>query len=101
MDKSSLSLSDAKGKSVLVDAVDNEGHDRISKLSKDVLLKILSKVSTVEAVRTSVLSKRWVNVWKEMSHLSLDMRRIAKALLSDVTTHEAANSVTKVHSIFF
>lgn len=71
--------------------------DRISKLPEDVLLKILSRLSMEEVLRTSVLSKRWVDVWKKTSHLYLDMRKIAKAkvLLAEVS-HQAARSVTKV-----
>ncbi|KAG2314792.1 hypothetical protein Bca52824_017914 [Brassica carinata] len=49
-----------------------DDHDRISKLPDVLLLMIVSKLSTEEAVRTSVLSSRWVDVWKCMSHLILD-----------------------------
>ncbi|MCH83711.1 F-box/LRR-repeat protein [Trifolium medium] len=37
--------------------------DRISSLSDDILLRILSLNSTKDAVRTRVLSKRWINLW--------------------------------------
>ncbi|KAF2592607.1 hypothetical protein F2Q70_00044364, partial [Brassica cretica] len=50
--------------------------DWISKLPDDVLLVILSRLSTEEAVRTSLVSKRWEHVWKHISHLVLDMSRI-------------------------
>ncbi|XP_009106559.1 F-box protein At1g80960 isoform X4 [Brassica rapa] len=71
--------------------------DYISKLSNDLLLEILSKSSTEEVIKTSILSKRWRNVWKKTSCLCLDMRRIEKTttLLPGVF-HQAANSVTKV-----
>ncbi|KAL0743979.1 hypothetical protein Bca4012_085492 [Brassica carinata] len=39
------------------------GIDRISELHDDLLLKILSQVSTKNAVTTMVLSKRWGLVW--------------------------------------
>ncbi|CAN6936198.1 unnamed protein product [Brassica oleracea] len=45
--------------------------DWISKLPDDVLLVILSRLSTEEAVRTSLVSKRWEHVWKHISHLVL------------------------------
>ncbi|CAN6936379.1 unnamed protein product [Brassica oleracea var. botrytis] len=92
MDKS---LSSTKEEMVHVELVNTD--DYISKLSNDLLLEILSNLSTEEVIRTSVLAKRWVNVWKKTSHLCLDMRKIAKAttLLPGVS-HQAANSVTKV-----
>ncbi|KAF8106481.1 hypothetical protein N665_0139s0070 [Sinapis alba] len=46
--------------------------DWISKLPNDVLLMISSRLCTKEAVRTSVVSKRWEHVWKQLSHLVFD-----------------------------
>lgn len=37
--------------------------DRISQLSDDLLIKILSLVSTKDAVAMSLLSKRWKSLW--------------------------------------
>ncbi|KAF8103516.1 hypothetical protein N665_0188s0447 [Sinapis alba] len=89
------SISSTKGEIVHVEVVNTD--DWISKLSNDLLLKILSKLSTKEVIRTSLLSERWANVWKKTSQLCLDMRTIAKTttLLPDVS-HQAAKSVTKV-----
>ncbi|KAL1205599.1 F-box protein [Cardamine amara subsp. amara] len=53
--------------------------DWISKLPDDVLLLILSRLSTEEAIRTSVVSKRWKHVWKQMPHLVFDMQRTIKS----------------------
>ncbi|KAG2313583.1 hypothetical protein Bca52824_025140 [Brassica carinata] len=94
MDRS-IPSSDVDGEMIHAEVVNSL--DRISKLPKDVLLKVLSKLSMEEVLRTSVLSKRWVDVWKETSHLYLDMRKIAKAqvLLPEVS-HQAARSVTKI-----
>lgn len=43
-----------------------ENVDRISELSDDVLVIILMKIPLEEAARTSLLSKRWMNVWKQI-----------------------------------
>ncbi|KAG2304575.1 hypothetical protein Bca52824_033226 [Brassica carinata] len=53
-----------------------DDHDRISKLPDVLLQMLVSKLSTEEALRTSVLSSRWVDVWKCMSHLVLDTRGV-------------------------
>ncbi|XVE97549.1 hypothetical protein REPUB_Repub03eG0028900 [Reevesia pubescens] len=45
---------------------ENNGVDRISQLHEDVLSQILSCLDLKDAVKTSVLSKRWVNVWTLM-----------------------------------
>lgn len=39
------------------------GEDRISALSDDLLVQILSHVPTKDAVATMILSKRWRSVW--------------------------------------
>ncbi|CAN8232032.1 unnamed protein product [Cochlearia groenlandica] len=92
----SQSSSDAKGKGLFVAAV-NTG-DRITKLSDDILLRIISNLSTKEVVCTSALSKRWENVWKEIKHLVVDIQHIAKPVtfMGDDATSYAARSMNKV-----
>ncbi|CAH2079093.1 unnamed protein product [Thlaspi arvense] len=96
MERSNLLPSDAGDKSVHDDAINTD--DRISKLSNDLLLKIISRLSIKEAITTGSLSSRWEHVWKKMSHLFLDMRGFSKigSLLTNVTDHHAARSMTKV-----
>ncbi|AEE36472.1 F-box and Leucine Rich Repeat domains containing protein [Arabidopsis thaliana] len=64
--------------------------DWISKLPDDVLLIILSRLSTEEAIRTSVVSKRWEHVWNQMSHLVFDMR---KNIINSNNTLDGSNPV--------
>ncbi|XP_020891168.1 F-box protein At1g80960-like isoform X2 [Arabidopsis lyrata subsp. lyrata] len=74
-----------------------ENVDWISKLPNDLLLMILSRLSTDEAVRTSVVSKRWEHVWKHMSHLVLDMRKkIASSKYTPEVSKLVATLMTKI-----
>ena len=60
---------------------------------------VLSNLSTEEAVRTSVLSSRWVDVWKWRSYLVLDMNMVLdstpKERLQQVSV-QLARLMTKV-----
>ncbi|CAN0928578.1 Protein TRACHEARY ELEMENT DIFFERENTIATION-RELATED 6 [Linum grandiflorum] len=38
--------------------------DRISKLPDELVINIVSRLTLVDAVRTSVLSSRWIHLWK-------------------------------------
>ena len=50
----------------------NEGEDMISKLPESLVSRILSLLPTKDAVRTSVLSKRWIRLWRSITKLDLD-----------------------------
>jgi hypothetical protein len=50
----------------------DETSKSLGNLSDDVLLDILSLLPTKEAVRTSLLSKRWEYLWASMSNLVFD-----------------------------
>ncbi|EOA33970.1 hypothetical protein CARUB_v10021465mg [Capsella rubella] len=61
--------SDARDKQIL----DGTKEDRISELPDELLVMILKDVATEDAVKTSVLSQRWKNVWKDVPNLVFDM----------------------------
>ena len=51
--------------------------DKISQLPDDILLHILSFISIDEAVKTTILSKRWQHVFRSLSHLRFHRTRAA------------------------
>ncbi|XP_038712126.1 F-box/FBD/LRR-repeat protein At5g53840-like isoform X2 [Tripterygium wilfordii] len=50
----------------------NENDDRISKLPDELIIFILSLLNVKEAARTSVLSRRWHQVWTFIPSLNFD-----------------------------
>jgi len=51
---------------------DNDDRERISSISDNLLIHILSKRTTRESVATSTLSKRWIKVFSGVTCLKLD-----------------------------
>ncbi|XP_027356821.1 F-box/FBD/LRR-repeat protein At3g14710-like [Abrus precatorius] len=59
------------------------GEDKISKLPDLILGRILSFLKVKEAVRTCVLSTRWIDVWKSISNIHLDDRWIKSTVVNN------------------
>ncbi|KAJ1378487.1 F-box-like domain superfamily [Sesbania bispinosa] len=53
----------------------NEGEDIIGKLPESLITHILNFLATKDAVRTSVLSKKWMHRWTSITKLDLNDRR--------------------------
>ncbi|KAK4587878.1 hypothetical protein RGQ29_019039 [Quercus rubra] len=49
---------------------DSDDEDRISDLSDSIILSILAFLPTKDAIKTGVLSKRWVQLWTSVPSLS-------------------------------
>lgn len=58
--------------------MDIEGVDQISSLPDALLSRIISHLSISESIRTSILSKRWKNIWKSSSCLHFDTNFLTK-----------------------
>ncbi|KAJ4765611.1 F-box/RNI-like superfamily protein [Rhynchospora pubera] len=62
--------------------------DRISKLPDEILDKILSWLPTKEAAQTSIISKRWRNLWASLSCLNIN------------ETDFSSGNTTKLYAMF-
>jgi hypothetical protein len=56
--------------------------DRLSALPDDILINILDRHSVPEAVRTSILSKRWTRLSAELSRLIINAQDFVPAGVS-------------------
>ncbi|CAL9228940.1 unnamed protein product, partial [Arabidopsis halleri] len=75
----------------------SDGVDSISSLPDDILHRILSFIPTNFAIRTSVLSKRWRNVWSESPHLSFDHHGISSKSINETLNNYSAIKITSFH----
>ncbi|KAI3903387.1 hypothetical protein MKW98_032041 [Papaver atlanticum] len=64
--------------------MEGEEVDRISKLPDNLIHEILSFIDTKYAVQTSVLSKRWKNIWISLPYISLDWTSFKKDIIYDL-----------------
>ncbi|CAI9114688.1 OLC1v1015467C1 [Oldenlandia corymbosa var. corymbosa] len=54
--------------------------DRISQLPNEILVDILSLLTLEDAAKTSVLSKRWIDLWLNVDKLDFDSKKLWKGL---------------------
>ncbi|WJX67936.1 hypothetical protein P8452_52357 [Trifolium repens] len=59
-------------KHLLKEEITVEDRDMISSLHESILGQILSIIPTMNAVHTSVLSRRWIKVWTSITNLQFD-----------------------------
>ncbi|CAH9136568.1 unnamed protein product [Cuscuta epithymum] len=67
--------------------------DFISELPDDILASILSRTPTYIALRTSILSKRWKNLYKYVSNVTLSCEDLLRG------THHGPHSQTAVYKL--
>lgn len=48
--------------------------DRITNLPEEIIIHILSFLPTKNAIRTSLLSTKWIRIWKNLTNLHFDDR---------------------------
>jgi hypothetical protein len=62
------------------------GADRLSKLHDDILLNILERVDTLDALRTCILSKRMLKIAHMLSRFDIDIGSLARYIKPHVDT---------------
>jgi len=77
-------MEEANKKSKVV-ACSNEEHDRLSKLSDELILLILSFLSTKEAYKTCVLSTRWEFICTKIPDLDFELLKVSNPPTSSET----------------
>ncbi|TKY49281.1 F-box protein [Spatholobus suberectus] len=80
----------AKKAMMMVDHNKEEPTDFFAPVPDKVLWSILSLLPIDEAVRTSILSKRWRSMWKHTTHLDLDVKHMIYPL-GRLTTSPSAH----------
>jgi len=72
------------------------GVDKISSLPDAILSRILSLIPTKEAVATSILSKRWIHLWKSVDNIDFSKVEVNDAV-SNYKFNEFMYSVLVSH----
>uniref|UniRef100_A0A0D9YT91 Uncharacterized protein n=1 Tax=Oryza glumipatula TaxID=40148 RepID=A0A0D9YT91_9ORYZ len=76
-------------KKAKVESQSAESLDRLSSLPPELKVAILSKLNVVDAIRASILSSAWRNVWTTLPHIILfDTYRISGTLRSYLNAYD-------------
>ncbi|RCV09450.1 hypothetical protein SETIT_2G029700v2 [Setaria italica] len=84
-----------------------QNNDRISALPDDILIKVLSLMTVMEAAVTACLSTRWRHLWGNVDHLILDKHTFKMQVPEnsnnnenpDLWNQEATKFVSKVNEV--
>ncbi|CAL5067958.1 unnamed protein product [Urochloa decumbens] len=75
-----------------------DGGDRLSALHDDLLHSIISFLSSRQAVQTTVLSRRWRNLWRSTPCLHIDHREFAAKSPAAADEQAACNKLLRFAS---
>ncbi|XP_027342973.1 F-box protein At1g80960-like [Abrus precatorius] len=76
-----------------------EPRDSLNRLPNEVLIIVLSILPIDDAVRSSVLSKRWRSLWKHVSHFDLDVEHMLQPLtMLSIPPHALSNFIVNLNA---
>ncbi|TYI84606.1 hypothetical protein E1A91_D05G376800v1 [Gossypium mustelinum] len=70
--------------------------DFISNLPDEVLATIISALPAIEAIRTTILSKRLKDVWRNVSRLDFDPKGVKKLFGDDIDDTDPREEISRV-----
>ncbi|OIW00918.1 hypothetical protein TanjilG_09996 [Lupinus angustifolius] len=75
----------------------DEMPDFTEKVPKDVLIHILTFLPLDEAIRSGILSKKWKDLWRNVTHIEFDEKKLIKPLLQLLLSRKSGRTkdVTK------
>ncbi|OIW00916.1 hypothetical protein TanjilG_09994 [Lupinus angustifolius] len=86
-----------KRSKVELETGNDEMPDFTEKVPKDVLIHILTFLPLDEAIRSGILSKKWKDLWRNVTHIEFDEKKLIKPLLQLLLSRKSGRTkdVTK------